>query len=281
MPDRPDHFHRHRFPAEVISYVVWLYHRFPLSQRDVEELLAQRGIQVFYETVRRWSIKFRRRVAEQLRRRETRSGRTSHLDEVFLRMNGRRVYLWRAIHEHGQVLDIFVQACRDALAAERFFRSLLDGLGQPPERIVTDKLASYAAGNKRIPTLNSAKHIHVRASARLNNRIERSHPLTRLRERRMRRFKSPASAQRFPSIFSRISNHFQLPRHLLPTHEHRQLQRPRLQTWRRAHRKGCARELRQRSVHEGISSLASAGAVNVRKTMGGGRGETLWAGIRI
>jgi putative transposase len=125
----------------------------------VEDLLAERGIQVSYETVRRWSIKFGHRFSKELRRREAPQGTTWHLDEVFLRVNGRRVYLWRAIDERGRVLDIFVQARRDADAAERFFRRLLDGVGRPPERIVTDKLASYAAAKKRIPALNSAKHI--------------------------------------------------------------------------------------------------------------------------
>ena len=118
MPDRPGHFHRHRSPAEVISYAVWLYYRFPPSHRDREELLAERGMQVSYETVRCWAINFGPLFAEDVRRREVRRGKTWHLDEVFLRMNGRRVYLWRAIDEHGQVLDILVQERRDARAAE-------------------------------------------------------------------------------------------------------------------------------------------------------------------
>lgn len=211
---------------------MWLYYRFPVSHRDVEELLAERGIRLSYETIRRWSIKFGSRFAEQLRRRELRSGRIWHLDEVFLRMNGRRVYLWRAIDEEGQVIDILVQARRDADAAERFFRRLLDAVGQSPERIVTDKLASYTAAKVRIPALEAAEHVCVRAAARLNNRIERSHQATRLRERRMRRFKSPASAQRFLSIFSRIGNHFQLRRHLLPALQHREIQQVRPEAWR-------------------------------------------------
>jgi putative transposase len=232
MPDRPGHFHRHRFTAGVISYAVWLYYRFPLSHRDVEELLDERGIEVFYETVRRWSIKFGPRFADQLRRREARPGRTWRLDEVFLRMNTRRVCLWRAIDEQGQVLDILVQARRDADAAERFFRRLLDRVGESPERIVTDKLASYAAAKKRVAALDSAKHIQVRAAARLNNRIERSHQVTRLRERRMRHFKSPASAQRFLSVLSHVCNHFQLRRHLIAAPQYRQIQRERLHPWR-------------------------------------------------
>ena len=232
MPDRPGPYHRHRFPAEVISYAVWLYFRFPLSHRDVEELLAERGIQVSYETIRRWSIKFGSRFGEELRRRESRPGTTWHLDEVFLRMNGRRVYLWRAIDEQGQVLDILVQARRDANAAERFFHRLLDRVGQAPEQIVTDKLASYAAAKERIPALGATKHVYMRAAARLNNPVERSHQARRIRERRMRCFKSPSSAQRFLSVFSRICNHFQLRRHLLPALQHREHKRARLRAWR-------------------------------------------------
>jgi putative transposase len=191
MPHRPGHFHRHRFPAEIISYPVWLYHRFPLSHRDIEELLSERGIQVSYETVRRWAIKFGSLFAEDLRRREVPRGKTWHMDEVFLRMNGRSAYLWRAIDEHGQVLDILVQERRNAGAVERFFRRLLSGTGgAAPERIITDKLASYAVAQRRIPALDTVKHVHVRAAARLNNRVEQSHQPTRLRECRMQRFKS-------------------------------------------------------------------------------------------
>ena len=232
MPDRPGHFHRHRFPAEVISYAVWLYYRFPLSHRDVEELLAQRGIQVSYETVRCWAVKFGSLFAKELRRREVRSGKTWHLDEVFLRMNGRRVYLWRAVDEHGQVLDILVQERRGAAAAERFFRRLLDHGGNTPERIVTDKLASYAAASERIPELESVKHVCVRAAARLNNRIEQSHQPTRVRERRLQRFKSPAQAQRFLTVFSRTCNLFRIQRHLLTAAEYRTVMKDRFQIWR-------------------------------------------------
>ena len=232
MPDRPGHFHRHRFPAEIVSYAVWLYYRFPLSHRDVEELLAQRGIQVSYETVRRWAIKFGVLFAEKLRRREARRGKTWHLDEVFLRMNGRRVYLWRAIDEHGQVLDIFVQERRNADAAERFFHRLLEPGHKAPERIVTDKLASYAVAKERIPALDTAKHLDVRAAARLNNGVEQSHQPTRLRERRMQRFKSPVQAQRFLTAFSRTCNLFRVRRHLLTAVEYRSTLQDRFHTWR-------------------------------------------------
>ena len=232
MPDRSGHFHRHRFPSEVISYAVWLYYRFPLSHRDVEELLAERGIQVSYESVRHWSIKFAALFAEELRRRETRSGKTWHVDEVFLRMNGRRVYLWRAVDEYGQVLDILVQERWDADAAERFFRRLLEHQADAPERIVTDKLASYAVAKQRIATLQAVTHLHVRAAARLNNRAEQSHQPTRVRERRMQRLKSSAQAQRFLTAFSRVCNLFRSRRHLLTASDYRVTTKDRFQTWR-------------------------------------------------
>ena len=232
MPNRPGHFHRHRFPAEVISYAVWLYYRLPLSQRDVEERLAERGIQVSYEIVRRWAIKFGPLFTEELRRREAQPGRTWHVDEVFLRMNGRRVYLWRAVDEHGQVLDILVQERRDSDAAERFFRRLLDHAGEAPERIVTDKLASYPVAKQRIPALDAARHLFVRAAARLNNRAEQSHQPTRVRERRMQRFKSLAQAQRFLSAFSRTCSLFRPRRHLLTASDYRVTMKDRFQIWR-------------------------------------------------
>jgi putative transposase len=232
MPERPGYFHRHRFPAEVVSYAVWLYYRFPLSHRDVEELLAQRGIQVSYETVRHWAIKFGPLFAEELRRREAQRGQTWHVDEVFLRMNGRPVYLWRAVDEHGQVLDILVQERRNAGAAERFFRRLLARTGKTPERIITDGLASYAAAKEQIPELEPVKHVHVRVAARLNNRIEQSHQPTRLRERRMQRFKSIPQAQRFLSTFSFVCNLFRLRRHLLAATEYRSALQHQFQTWR-------------------------------------------------
>jgi putative transposase len=199
MPDRPGHLHRHRFPAEIIAHAVWLYYRFALSFRDVEELLFERGIIVTYESIRTWVSKFGERFAAALRRRERRPGRIWHLDEVFLKIGGEQVYLWRAVDEHGQMLDVLVQQQRDADAAERFFRRLLEHTGEPPERIRTDKLASYAAAKKRLPELDEVEHETVHSGARLNNRMEQSHQPTRVRERRMQRFKSVDSAQWFLS----------------------------------------------------------------------------------
>ena len=232
MPDRPGHFHRHRFPAEIISHAVWLYFRFPLSFRDVQELLFERGIVVTYESIRAWVGKFGERFAAELRRRAPQPGRTWHLDEVFLKIRGEQLYLWRAVDEDGQVLDILVQEHRDADAAERFFRRLLDHAGGPPERIRTDKLASYAAAKKRLPELDGVEHEKVHSQARLNNRVEQSHLPTRLREYRMQRFKSLTSAEQFLSAFSRFCNHFRLRRHLLKASEYRNALQARYQSWR-------------------------------------------------
>jgi putative transposase len=231
MRDRPGHHHRHRFPAEIIAHAVWLYHRCALSLRDVEELLFERGIQVTYETVRAWVAKFGARYAAALRKRAARPGRTWHLDEVVSRIAGKQVYLWRAVDEHGQVLDVLVQEHRDT-AAERFFQQLLGNTGGPPDRIVTDSLASYGAAMRRVPELAAVAHLRVRAAARLNNRVEQSHQPTRLRERRTRRFKSIASAQRFLAAFSRFCNHFRPRRHLLTAAEHRAMRHARFSTWR-------------------------------------------------
>ena len=175
MLDRPGHFHRHRFPAEIISHAVWLYHRFALTFRNVEELLFERRIVVTYETIRGWVGKFGAHFAAGLRRCEKRPGRTWHLDEVFVKIRGQQVYLWRAVDEHGQVLDILVQERRDTAAAERFFHRLLNQVGDAPEQIVTDKLASYAAAKERIPALSRTEHLKVRSKGRLNNRAEQSH----------------------------------------------------------------------------------------------------------
>jgi putative transposase len=227
MPDRPGHLHRHRFPTEIIAQAVWLYHRFALSFRDVEELLFERGIVVSYESIRAWVNKF-----AGLCRRERRPGRTWHLDEVFLKIRGAWVYLWRAVDEHGPVLDVLVQEHRDADAAERFFRRLLDHTGEPPERIRTDKLASYAAAKKRLPELIAVEHETVHSGARLNNRVEQSHQPTRVRERRMQRFKSIDSAQRFLSVFSRFYNRFRVRRHLTSASEYRSTLQERFHSWR-------------------------------------------------
>lgn len=140
----------HRFPAEIISHAVWLYFRFSLSYRDVEELLAARGVLLTYETVRQWCLKFGQTFANELRRRRPRPGDKWHLDEVVLKINGRTHCLWRAVDQHGTVLEILVQSRRDKAAAKKFFRKLLKGLRYVPRVIITDKLASYGAARREI-----------------------------------------------------------------------------------------------------------------------------------
>ena len=182
-------YHRHRFPAEIISHCVWLYFRFPLSFRDVEEMLAKRGVVLTYETVREWCLKLGQKYANDLRRRSPRPGDRWHLDEVFLKINGRIHYLWRAVDQDGDVLDILVQSKRDKKAAKKFFRKLLKGLRYVPRVIITDKLRSYSAAKDVVPP--SVEHHQQKYQ---NNRAENSHQATRLRERVMRRFKSPGRA---------------------------------------------------------------------------------------
>ena len=228
MPDRPGHYHRHRFPAEVISHAVLLYYRFPLSHRDVEEMLAYRGITVSYESVRRWAFRFGDRFAVELRRRERKPGSTWCLDEMTVKIAGQTSWLWRAVDESGLELDILVQQHRDAEAAERFFRRLLDGVEDLPERIVTDKLASYGAAKRRVPELGGTEHLEVKAEDRLNNRVSLAHQPTRLREARMQSYKSARQAQRFVSIHGRFRNHFCPGRHLLSASEYRKTMAERL-----------------------------------------------------
>ncbi len=220
-------YKRHRFPPEIIGHAVWLYFRFALSYRDVEELLAERGVIVTYETVRQWCRKFGQAYANALRHRRLRPGDKWHLDEVFVTMNGRTHYLWRAVDQDGNVLDILVQARRDRIAATKFLRKLLKGLTYVPRVVITDKRASYGAAMREV--LPSVEH---RQHKRLNNRAENSHQPTRERERRMRRFKSPGHAQRFLAAYGPIAAHFRPRRHHLAAPEYRQLRDERFATWR-------------------------------------------------
>jgi putative transposase len=202
-PPAPNPHKRHRFPAEIISHGVWLYFRFCLSYRDVQELMAEPGVILTYETVRYGCRKFGQAYANQLRRRCPRSGDTWHLDEVFLTINGARHYLWRAVDQDGHVLDILVQRRRDKKAAKRFFRKLLKGLTYVPRVIITDQLKSYGAALRG--SLPSVEHRQHRS---LNNRAENSHQPTRQRERRMQRFKSAGHAQPFLAAYGTITSHF-------------------------------------------------------------------------
>jgi putative transposase len=215
-----------RFPVEVISHCVWLYYRFPLSFREVEEMMLARGVTVSHETIRQWTGKFGQAYANALRRRRARPGDQWHLDEVFITINGKTHYLWRAVDQDGNVLDILVTSRRDAKAATRSFRKLLTGLEYVPRVLVTDKLASYGVARRRLIT-----GVEHRRSKYLNNRAENSHQPTRQRERAMKRFTSAGHAQRFLSAFSGISPHFRPRRHLLHAEEYRREMANRFSTW--------------------------------------------------
>ncbi len=189
-------YHRHRFPSEIISHCVWLYFRFSLSFRDVEEILAMRGVILTYETVREWCLKFGQTYANRLRHKSPQFGDRWHLDEVFLKINGRPHY------------------------------QLLKGLRYVPRVIITDKLKSYGAAKAEV--MPSVEHIQQKYQ---NNRAENSHQPTRLREKVMRRFKSAGHAQRFLSAFGQISSHFRVGRHLYSANGYREVMRARFVVW--------------------------------------------------
>ena len=211
-------YKRHRFPPDIISYAVWLYFRFNLSHRDIEDLLAQRGIIVSYESIRLWCIKFGRIYTRRLKRRHTGYGDTFYIDEVFVKINGKQHYLWRAVDQDGEVIDVFLQSCRDGSAAKRFFKRLLRGHGGAPRQIVTDKLRSYGVAHREL----IPETIHNTAQY-ANNRAELSHQPTRVRERGMRRFKSTAQVQRFLTVHAAVYNLFNLGRHLVSAGHYRKL----------------------------------------------------------
>ena len=217
----------YRFPAEIISHAVWLYHAFSLSLRDVELILAERGIKVTHESIRRWGLKFGPAFAGRLRRRRPRPGDTWHLDEVYLRINGQLHYLWRAVDQHGVVLDILVQERRNASSAKRFFKRLLKGLRHKPRRLVTDGLRSYGVAHREL--LPDVRH---RTSRYFNNRAENSHRPTRRRERQMQRFKSSPQAQRFLSSHAMIYGHFRPRRHLMRAAQYHRARAKAFQIWR-------------------------------------------------
>ena len=226
MNDPAPRYQGYRFPPEIISHAVWLYYRFTLSLRDVEDLLAQRGIVVSYETIRQWCEKFGPGYAARLKRRQGRLGDTWHLDEVFVTIRGRRQYLWRAVDQDGDLVDILVQPRRNRRAAEKFFRKLLKGQGCEPRRLVTDKLRSYAAAHRVV--LPSVIHD---TSQYANNRAEVSHQPTRRRERQMQRFRSAAQAQRFLAVHGLVGNLFRVGRHLLRAVHHRLFRERAFQVW--------------------------------------------------
>ena len=216
----------YRFPAEIISHAVWLYFRFPLSLRMVDELLAARGIVVSHETVRQWALKFGQAFANQIRRRLPRAGDKWHLDEVVLTIAGVKHWLWRAGDQTGMVLDILVQSRRNTQAAKRLLRKLLKRQCRVPRVLVTDKLASYGAAKREVmPSVEHRKH------KGLNNRAENSHQPTRRRERQMKRFKSVCQAQRFLSAHDGINNLFHLRRHRVPATQYRATRTQAFQVW--------------------------------------------------
>jgi putative transposase len=193
----------YRYPAELISYAVWLYFRFPLSLRMVEEMLAARGIPVTYETIRQWGLKFGREFATRIRRRAHRRDDKWHLDEVVITIAGTKHWLWRAVDQEGFVLDVLVQSRCDKKAAKRLLRKLLKKQGRAPRVLITDKLKSYAAAKWEImPGVEHRQHKGI------NNRAENSHQPTRRRERIIKRFKSPRQVQRFLSIHDQLANVF-------------------------------------------------------------------------
>jgi transposase-like protein len=217
---------RYRFPPVIIQHAVWLYFRFPLSYRDVEDLLAERGIDASYESVRRWALKFGQAYARKLRRSRPRPDCRWHLDEVFVSINGKRMYLWRAVDSEGEVLDILVQSRRNKNAALKLMRKLLKNQGFVPDAFVTDKLPSYGAALKE---LGLSKHHEF--GDRKNNRAENSHLPVRQRERRMQRFKSAGSAQRFLSTHAAFYNTFNVQRHLISRKTLRQFRNEAMSAW--------------------------------------------------
>ena len=219
----------YRFPAEIIQQAIWLYLRFSLSFRDVEDLLAERGIIVSYETVRRWVNHFGPKIAADLRQRRPKPHTTWHLDEVYLKIDGRLVYLWRAVDGEGEVLDVLVQTKRNKHAALKLMRKLLKKYGSMPDKMVTDDLRSYGAAARELGISDR----HERGRWR-NNRAENSHQSTRRRERKMQGFKSVGSAQRFLSTHAAAYNTFNVQRHLVSARTHRAFRASAMDTWRSA-----------------------------------------------
>lgn len=207
----PISFKRHRFRPDTIRLAVWLYFRFTASLRDVEEMLAERGIDVSYETIRCWVDKFGPAIAANIRRRRPTADCVWHLDEMVVRIKGQRMYMWRAVDKEGEVLDMLVQKRRNKKAALKLLRKLLKNQRFLPERIVTDGLASYRAALNVLQCQNR----HAPGRLRDNNRVENSHLPVLRRERKMQRFKSQGQAQRFVSTHSAIYNIFNLQRHLI------------------------------------------------------------------
>jgi putative transposase len=222
-------YKRHRFPPDIISYAVWLYYCFNLRHRDIEDLLAQRGITVSREAIRLWCIKFGAIYTRRLKRKHRGYGDTFYIDEVFVRINGKQHYLWRAVDQEEEVVDVYLQTKRDGASAKRFFRRLLRSHGRESRKIVTDKLRSYGVAHRELipDTIHSTKQYE-------NNRAEQSHEATRVRKRGMRKFKSVGQAQRFLGAHAAVSNLFNLGRHLIGAEHYRNLRISAFSEWSRA-----------------------------------------------
>ncbi|WP_342238643.1 IS6 family transposase [Inquilinus sp. OTU3971] len=226
----PPGYSGYRFPSDVIQRAVWMYLRFTLSYRDVEDLLAERGIEVSYETIRRWVSAFGPMIAQRLRAQRPAPHRRWHLDEMFVRIGGKQMYLWRAVDAEGEVLEVLVQARRDTAAARRLMRKLLKKQGIAPNQWVTDRCPAYGAALRDL-RLDGIPHLRAK---RLNNRAESSHVPVRRRERKLQRFKSAASAQRFLSMHAATYNTFNLCRHLTTARTHRRFRAEAFAAWRDA-----------------------------------------------
>jgi putative transposase len=222
-------YKRHRFPPEIIQYAVWVYHRFNLSHRDAEDLMAERCITVSYEAIRLWCNKFRSKYAQRLRRKHQGYGDTFFIDEVFIKIQGKQHYLWSAVEHNGEVVDVFLQKRRDGKAAKRFFMRLLRKNHGEPRKIVTDKLRSYKVAHREL----IPESIHD-TTQYANNRAELSHEPTRVRERSMRKFKSMVQAQRFLNAHAAVHNFFNLGRHLVSAENYRYFRLRAFAAWEKA-----------------------------------------------
>jgi len=226
---KPISYARHRFPPDVIRHAAWLYLRFTLSYRDVEDLLAERGLIVSNESIRRWVLKFGPIIAKNLRAIRPKAYTRWHLDEMVVSLSGKQMYLWRAVDGEGEVLEVLVQPRRDKAAAMRLLRKLLRRQGFVPTVVVTDKLRSYGAALREIGF--SRRH---EQGLRANNRAENSHQPVRRRERKMQGFKSAKSAQRFVSVHAAVYNTFNVQRHLIGRRTHPRFRTAAHQCWREA-----------------------------------------------
>jgi putative transposase len=232
MKNKKPLYHGYRFPPVIISHAVWLYHRFCLSFRDVEDLLAERGITVSYESIRKWCNHVGPEYTRTLKKRGGRLGDDWYLDEVFIKVQGELHYLWRAVDQDGDTIDILVQSRRNKQAAKRFFRKLLKGQCASPRRMITNKLKSYSAAHREVmPSVMQSSEQYE------NNRAEVSHEPTRQRERQMRRLKTAGQAQRFLTVHGAVGNLFRLGRHVIRATHYREFRSGAFSQW---HQVTCA-----------------------------------------